>query len=81
MFPSPVGMRSGPTSVQAAAQAGLPHAEVPGDLRARVERVLADEPIHPDPGVTWSRTTDESDSRFGLGRFLWPNRQPVAVGP
>ena len=49
MFNSPVGMRSGPSAVQAAAAAGLPHAEVPGDLRARVERVLIDEPDHPDP--------------------------------
>ena len=79
MFPSPVGMRSGPTSVQAAAQAGLPHADVPGDLRTRVEQVLADEPIHPDPGVKWSRTTDESGGRFGLGRFLWPHRYRLAV--
>ena len=79
MFSSPVGMRSGPTSVQAAAQAGLPHADVPGDLRARVERVLADEPTHPDPGVRWSRTTDESGGRFGLGRFLWPHRYRLAV--
>ena len=79
MFSSPVGMRSGPTSIQAAAQAGLPHADVPGDLRARVERVLDDEPAHPDPGVQWSRTTDESGSRFGLGRFLWPHRYRLAV--
>ena len=79
MFPSPVGMRSGPTSVQAAAQAGLPHAEVPGDLRARVERVLADEPDHPDPTVEWSRIPGEADRRFGLGRFLWPHRYRLAV--
>ena len=79
MFPSPVGMRSGPTSVQAAAQAGLPHAEVPGDLRARVERVLADEPEHPDPTVEWSRIPGEADRRFGLGRFLWPHRYRLAV--
>ena len=79
MFPSPVGMRSGPTSVQAAAQAGLPHAEVPGDLRDRVERVLADEPEHPDPTVEWSRVPGEADRRFGLGRFLWPHRYRLAV--
>ena len=79
MFNSPVGMRSGPTSVQAAASAGLPHAEVPGDLRARVERALAGEPVHPDPVVQWSRTTDEADRRFGLGRFLWPHRYRLAV--
>ena len=79
MFQSPVGMRSGPTSVQAAAQAGLPHADVPGGLRARVERVLADEPDHPDPMVQWSRAPDEADRRFGLGRFLWPHRYRLAV--
>ncbi len=79
MFQSPVGMRSGPTSVQAAAQAGLPHADVPGGLRARVERVLADEPDHPDPTVRWSRVPDEADRRFGLGRFLWPHRYRLAV--
>ena len=79
MFHSPVGMRSGPTSVQAAASAGLPHAEVPGDLRARVERVLADEPEHAVPAVEWSRAPDEADRRFGLGRFLWPHRYRLAV--
>ena len=79
MFPSPVGMRSGPTSVQAAAQAGLPHADVPGNLRDRVERVLADEPEHPDPQVEWSRAGDDADRRFGLGRFLWPHRGRLAV--
>ena len=79
MYHSPVGMRSGPSSVQAAAQAGLPHADVPGELRSRVERVLADEPIHPEPTLEWSRTTDDSDSRFGLGRFLWPHRYRLMV--
>ena len=80
MFSSPVGMRSGPSSVQAAAQAGLPHAEVPGDLRVRVERVLADEPAHPDPKVEWSHQPDEADRRFGLGQFLWPHRYRLAGG-
>ena len=79
MFSQPVGVRSGPTSGQAAAEAGLPHAEVPGNLRARVERVLADEPEHPDPAVRWSRDADESDRRFGIGRFLWPHRYRLAA--
>ena len=78
MFSHPVGMRSGPTSGQAATAAGLPHAEVPGDLRTRVERVLADEPEHPDPEVRWSREADDSDRRFGIGRFLWPHRWRLA---
>ena len=79
MFNSPVGMRSGPSAVQAAAAAGLPHAEVPGDLRARVEQVLIDEPDHPDPDVSWSREADESDRQFGLRRFLRPHRYRLAV--
>ena len=80
MFSHPVGMQSGPSSVQAAAEAGLPHAEVPGDLRNRVKQVLADEPDHPDPVVRWAREADESDRRFGMGRFLWPHRYRLAGG-
>ena len=79
MFNSPVGMRSGPTAGQAAAAAGLPHAEVPGDLRNRVEQVLLDEPEHPEPSVSWPRHADESDRQFGLRRFLRPHRYRLAV--
>ncbi len=70
----PVGMRTGPTSVQAAAEAGLPNADVPGELRSRVERVLAEEPEHPEPVIEWSREADEADRRFGLRTFLWLHR-------
>ena len=79
MFNSPVSMRSGPSAVQAAAAAGLPHAEVPGDLRNRVEQVLLDEPEHPEPTVVWSREADESDRQFGLRRFLRPHRYRLAA--
>ncbi len=79
MFDSPVGMRSGPTAGQAAAAAGLPHAEVPGDLRNRVEEVLLDEPEHAEPTLQWSRQADESDRHFGLRRFLRPHRYRLAV--
>ena len=79
MFNSPVGMRSGPSAVQAAAAAGLPHAEVPGDLRTRVEQVLLEEPEHPEPTVAWSREADESDRQFGLRRFLRPHRYRLAA--
>ena len=72
-------MRSGPSAVQAAAAAGLPHAEVPGDLRTRVEQVLLDEPEHPEPTVAWSREADESDRQFGLRRFLRPHRYRLAA--
>lgn len=79
MFGSPSPMRGGPSSAQSAAQAGLPHAEVPGDLRARVERVLQDEPEHPEPQVRWSREGGEFGNGFGLARFLWPWRGRLAL--
>ena len=78
MFSHPAGMRGGPSSVQAAAAAGLPHAEVPGDLRDRVRRVLADEPDHPEPSVQWNRQADNSERHFGIARFLWPYRYRLA---
>jgi len=79
MFAAPAGMRGGPSSVQSAAQAGLPHAEVPGDLRARVERVLQDEPKHPEPDVRWSRNRSEFDDGFNLTRLLWPYRHRLLL--
>lgn len=78
MFGSPVGMRTGPTSVQANASAGLPYAEVPGYLRDRVVEVLADEPDHPEPTVTWTHT-DWDRSAFGLRRFLSPYRAQLGL--
>ena len=50
MFYSPGPMRSGPSAVQAAAEAGLPHAEVPGDLRTRVEQALSTSSDTPNRG-------------------------------
>ena len=63
----------GPTSIQANAAAGLPHADVPGELRNKVERVLKNEPTHVIDEVEW--THDEWDRRpFSLLNFLWPHR-------
>jgi len=63
----------GPSSMQANAAAGLPHADVPGNLRDKVEAVLAAEPEHLVAPVEWSH--DEWDRRpFGLRHFLWPHR-------
>jgi len=63
----------GPSSMQANAAAGLPHADVPGNLRDKVEAVLAAEPNHVVAPVEW--THDEWDRRpFGLRHFLWPHR-------
>ncbi|MEZ5166633.1 MAG: hypothetical protein R2695_09090 [Acidimicrobiales bacterium] len=61
----------GPTSIQANAAAGLPHADVPGELRAKVIAVLEHEPEHVVEEVPW--THDEWDRRpFSLGGFLCP---------
>ena len=67
----------GPTSIESAAQAGLPHADVPGELRSKVERVLADEPDHDYPDVDWTHV-DWDREPFGLRRFLWPHRGRLA---
>ena len=63
----------GPTSMQANAAAGLPHADVPGNLRGKVAAVLEAEPEHVVDPVEW--THDEWDRRpFSLRHFLWPHR-------
>jgi ATP-binding cassette, subfamily B, bacterial len=67
----------GPTSIQANAAAGLPHADVPGELREKVLRVLEHEPEHVAEDVPW--THDEWDRRpFSLRLFLWPHRFRLA---
>jgi ATP-binding cassette subfamily B protein len=78
MFGPPVGFGSGPGSGQAAASAGLPHAEVPGNLRERVAAVLVDEPEHGEPEVSWSHH-DWDRRPFGLWRFLRPHRTRLIV--
>lgn len=63
----------GPSSIQANAAAGLPHADVPGELRDKVIKVLENEPEHVIDPVDWTHT--EWDRRpFGLRHFLWPHR-------
>jgi hypothetical protein len=45
----------GPSSVQANAAAGLPYAGVPGKLGGEIDKVLENEPEHPEPRVTFDR--------------------------
>ena len=73
------GPRSGaPTSMEANAAAGLPHADVPGDLREKVIKVLEHEPDHTIAEVPWRH--DQWDRRpFTLVRFLWPHRFRLAA--
>lgn len=67
----------GPSSMAANAAAGLPHADVPGNLRDKVEAVLENEPDHEIADVEW--THDEWDRRpFSLRTFLWPHRWRLA---
>ena len=66
------GFFTGPTSVQANAQAGLPFAEVPEELRSRIEEVLRHEPEHPEPVVAFSHH-DWDRRPFGLRTFLAPH--------
>ncbi len=66
------GFFTGPTSVQANAQAGLPFAEVPEELRSRIEEVLRHEPEHPEPVVAFSHH-DWDRRPFGLRTFLSPH--------
>ncbi|MDG2428472.1 MAG: ABC transporter ATP-binding protein [Acidimicrobiales bacterium] len=72
------GFFGGPTSMQANAQAGLPFAEVPDELRARIEEVLRHEPDHPTPDVSFSHS--RWDRRpFGLRVFLTPHAKGLLV--
>ena len=72
------GLFGGPTSMQANAQAGLPFAEVPDELRSRIEGVLRDEPDHPAPDVSFSHS--RWDRRpFGLRVFLTPHAKGLLV--
>jgi len=72
------GFGGGPTTVQSSAAAGLPHAEVPGDLRKKVEKALRNEPDHVVDPVPWTHT-DYDRRPFTLKRFLWPHRGRLAV--
>ncbi|MEO5840048.1 MAG: ABC transporter ATP-binding protein [Acidimicrobiales bacterium] len=63
----------GPSSQQANAAAGLPHAGVPGSLAQKVDEVLKAEPVHDAPVIEFSRS--QFDRRpFGLRTFLAPQR-------
>jgi ATP-binding cassette subfamily B protein len=67
------GGGGGPSAIQSAQAAGLPHAGVPGRLGERVEEVLATEPEHPEPVVEFPRAVYDRRP-FGLRTFLAPHR-------
>jgi len=73
MFSMGGGFGGGPSSMQANAAAGLPHADVPGELRNKVEKVLEHEPEHHVDEVEWHHDVGDRQP-FSLRRFLWPHR-------
>ncbi len=78
-FGAPGGFSIGPSSVQSNAEAGLPFANVPGDLADKVERELGREPEHPPPDVTFHQVV--GDRRlFSLRSFLRPHAWWLAGG-
>jgi len=72
------GFFAGPSSVQANAQAGLPYADVPEELRDRITDVLRHEPDHPEPEVAFSHS-DWDRRPFGLRAFLVPHTGGLLV--
>ncbi|WP_420640296.1 ABC transporter ATP-binding protein [Candidatus Poriferisocius sp.] len=72
------GYFGGPQSQNAARDAGLPHAGVPGDLRTHVEEVLRKEPEYPPVEVDFSHR-QPSDPPLTLRSFLWPYRVQLGV--
>ena len=72
------GFFAGPSSGQANAQAGLPYADVPEELRDRITDVLRHEPDHPDPEVAFSHS-DWDRRPFGLRTFLLPHAGGLLV--
>ncbi len=68
----------GPQAQNAARDAGLPHAGVPGNLRKQVEAVLAKEPEYPEVEVDFSHRQPQ-EPPLSLRTFLWPHRRSLAV--
>ncbi len=72
------GFFAGPSSMQANAEAGLPFADVPGELQDRIAEVLEHEPVHPEPEVEFSHA-DWDRRPFGLRTFLAPHAGGLTV--
>jgi ATP-binding cassette subfamily B protein len=69
---------AGPSATQSSAAAGLPFAGVPEELQAYTEKILATEPDHPEPAITFRHTV--ADRRpFSLRRLLAPHRAGLAL--
>ena len=79
---TPFGGAGGGAGGGGGAGAGLPFAGVPPELAERAARVLATEPDHPEPDVTFSHhlaAGDPDAEPFTLRSFLRPVAGPVAL--
>lgn len=74
----PPGAGLAPGGMQSAAAAGLPFAGVPAELAERAEKILATEPEHPAPDVTFDPVGGEQ-TPFTLRRFLGGHRWGLAL--
>ena len=68
-FGGSAGGGFGPSAAMNSAQAGLPFAGVPQELRERAEHILATEPAHAEPDVTFDQATYDRRP-FTLRRLL-----------
>jgi len=64
---------AGPSGAATSAAAGLPFAGIPSELQERAEKILADEPEHPEPEITFSQVVEDRRP-FTLRTFLAAHR-------
>ena len=74
MFPAGQGSAGNPGG-------GLPFAGIPSELQAGVDKLLADEPEHPDPTVRFSyQKAGEEAEKLSLRRLVLKHWQLAAAG-
>ena len=74
-FGGPGGLGGGPRAA-ANPGGGLPFAGIPSELQAGVDRLLADEPVHPDPDITFTyRPTEQEKSKLTLRSLIFKHWQ------
>ena len=72
----------GPTATQASAAAGLPFAGVPTEMQQGADKLLEQEPEHPEPEIDFDHVTERADQEpartFGLRDMLIPHSWGVS---
>ncbi|HAY64530.1 MAG TPA: ABC transporter ATP-binding protein, partial [Acidimicrobiaceae bacterium] len=71
------GAFAGPSATQSSASAGLPFAGVPSEMEQGASRILANEPQHPEPVLSFRRIAERT-TRLTL-RSLFENRLGAAL--